>query len=531
MHHITKLLPALLMSGLSVTVAATPPMLKPLPQSGFNAITLFTVGESIGDYRPPGVLDGTAAYPGEDGSLRIIINHELAPVAGYPYQLANDTTLTGSRISYMDLDTAAKTITAAGPAFDTVIDRNGTTVKDAQQISELLVEDNRGLNALCSAQGYLAGEFGFVDDLFFTHEEVSAREDHPHGGSVWVLDVNARTLQAAPELGRGAWENSAAVATPDMNEPDGHVAILLGDDIEFGDAPLYLWIGRKQPGGNLLERNGLSNGRLFAWVPDNGAETPADWRGTGNKLAGRFVPLAARNEKRRGQPGYDPAGYLDDLTLRKRTRELGAFRFSRPEDLHTDPANQQRVAFASTGQGDVFPDDDWGALYIIDMDFRLDDQKKLAADATLTIIYDGDDEDKGDFGIRNPDNLVWAGDGFVYVQEDKASKLNEFGGKSGMEASVWRIDPDEPDNYERIAMIDRSVIQPPNAEDLNPDKLGRWESSGILDVTDYFPNAPGRVFIATVQAHSLRGGDIGGREDLVQGGQLLLLEEKLLPAK
>ena len=106
--------------------------------------------------------------------------------------------------------------------------------------------------------GWSAGEYGFVDRLVLAHEEVTQSEGHPHGGTIFALDVAGEVLWALPALGRGSWENSAAVSTPDGDRPDGHVALLLGDDLEFGRAPLYLWIGRKIPGGNFIERNGLA---------------------------------------------------------------------------------------------------------------------------------------------------------------------------------------------------------------------------------------------------------------------------------
>ena len=176
-------------------------------------------------------------------------------------------------------------------------------------------------------------------------------------------------LWALPELGRGSWENSAAVATPDGERPDGHVALLLGDDLEFGRAPLYLWLGRKIPGGNFLERNGLARGQLHVWVAGNGDRTPQQWSGSGSVRTGRFVPLAARTADGKPGPATDGAGYFNDTELRRRAEALGAFMFSRPEDLHTNPRGGTQVAFASTGHGGQFPADDWGNVYLIDLDF------------------------------------------------------------------------------------------------------------------------------------------------------------------
>ena len=152
--------------------------------------------------------------------------------------------------------------------------------------------------------------------------------------------------------------------------------------------------------------------------------------------------------------------------------------------------------------------------------------------ATLTILYDGDDAGGGRFshpdeGIRSPDNLDWAEDEFIYIQEDNAKQREPlFGSHSGQEASLWRLDPLTGD-VQRIARIDRSVVLPEGSTDGRPGAIGEWESSGILDVTHLFDSRVGeRVLLATVQAHTIRDGMIATRE-LVEGGQLILLRRPL----
>jgi hypothetical protein len=60
--------------------------------------------------------------------------------------------------------------------------------------------------------------------------------------------------------------------------------------------------------------------------------------------------------------------------------------------------------------------------------------------------------------------------------------------------------------------------------DGDPDDPGDWESSGILDVSSLYDAAPGTYFLADVQAHSLRDGNLYGGAYLVEGGQILLIE-------
>ena len=174
----------------------------------------------------------------------------------------------------------------------------------------------------------------------------------------------------------------------------------------------------------------------------------------------------------------------------------------------------------------MFPDHDaWGTIYRIDVDFE-------AMTAALKILYDGDDAGGGRFshpdeGIRNPDNLEWGEDGWIYIQEDKAKQQDPlFGSHSGQEASMWRLDP-LTGTVERIARIDRSVVLPKGSTDESHSVIGAWESAGILDVTHLFHSRAGeRLLLATVQAHTIRDGMIA-KHKLVEAGQLILLRRPL----
>ena len=144
------------------------------------------------------------------------------------------------------------------------------------------------------------------------------------------------------------------------------------------------------------------------------------------------------------------------------------------------------------------------------------------------ILYDAD-ERKGsgpDFGIRIPDNLDWADDGFIYVQEDPAKKVMPwFGSQSKQEASIWKFHPDKG-TIQRIAQINRSVSLIGHTTDSSPAVMGAWESSGILDVTQLFDALPGeRLLLATVQAGTVYDGLIK-EANLVEGGQLVFLSRQ-----
>ncbi len=533
-------------------------------QGTWEVLSLLTIGDRLPSrdsrftdraYQPVGALDGLGAYRLDEGTVRVLVNHELKGKAGYPYRLDSGATLTGARISFLDIDRRNLRVLNSGIAYRSIRDRQGRIVETGFQVNEVS-HTEQGLSRLCSSQLIGKGTFNFVDTIYLTQEELSDPLDHPYGGRVWALDVERRTLHAVPAMGRMAGENT----TP-LSGPHDSVALLIGDDTipqtdegeSFGQkadlhtspdhlvtAPLWLYVGQKNastfekalppgvdPGdATFLNRNGLLVGQLYYFVAEHGVRTVAQFNGTGSTLTGVWKKIQVLDKAKAGETGYDPFGYKTGLTLRREAKAGGAFQFSRPEDVSTHPSIGTRAVLAATGRDTVFPGHDaWGTIYQIDVDMK-------GMRATLTILYDGDDAGGGRFshpdeGIRNPDNLDWAEDEFIYIQEDNAKQREPlFGSHSGQEASLWRLDPLTGD-VQRIARIDRSVVLPKGSTDGRPGVIGEWESSGILDVTHLFDSRVGeRVLLATVQAHTIRDGMIATRE-LVEGGQLILLRRPL----
>ena len=72
----------------------------------------------------------------------------------------------------------------------------------------------------------------------------------------------------------------------------------------------------------------------------------------------------------------------------------------------------------------------------------------------------------------------------------------------GREASVWQIDPTDG-QLVCIGEVNRQAI-PVGAVDTDPDDLGDWETSGVLDVTGLF-GADSTTLLVNVQARSMRG--------------------------
>jgi 2',3'-cyclic-nucleotide 2'-phosphodiesterase / 3'-nucleotidase / 5'-nucleotidase len=510
----------------------------------WEVLPLVTIGEqnSSGDdinlkelgYRPVGILDGMAAWKWNKNTVRVLANHELTAGVGYAYKLANGTSLTGARVSYFDIDRKSRKVCGAGPAYDRVFDRKGDVVTSATQINEGS-STTQGFDRFCSAQGYAKGEYGLKDDIYFCGEETG-------DGQECALDVREGDLYVAPMLGRAAWENLTALE----NFCSDKVVLLIGDDTD--GAPLWLYIGEKgaEPKTGyappkFLKRNGLGYGKLFVWVSDEGDEDPSDFNGTGACRKGKFKEITHFDPSKASTTGWDSLGFAKYATQYAAADAVGAFYFSRPEDVSTNPCDGTQAVLASTGaSGFAGGADTWGMTYIIDLD-DCDLEKKLCEDlcdidcikAKIKIVYDGNDSGDGqfsgpDYGLRSPDNLDWADDGKIYIQEDDA--YSGFGQTSKIEASVWCLDP-KSGKLTRILEIDRSAV-PENQTDSDPTDVGDWESSGVLDVTKLFKCKEGEtLLILNTEAHSLRDGGLeqgaisNENEDLVQGGQLLLVSK------
>ena len=512
--------------------------------NGYEVDPIFTIGEEFNGYAPPGILDGLGAYAYDEDTVRIFANHELRPDVGYVYTLDNGTEITGARVSYFDINQETLELEDTGLAYDTIINRAGEVVDEASDL------EFEGLNRFCSAQYIEAHQFGegrgLEDSLFFTGEET-------FGGTEFVLDPASNTLYAVPWMGRAAWESTTELDTGTTDK----VALLVGDDREA--APLLLYVGEKDisEGAGLLERNGLTGGKLYTWVPDEGADTPtftdedgeevdADdapdpegFNGTGNSQSGTWVELDYYRPDLAGsavdtnddgdiqdEMGYDDLGFATQAQQDQLFIDAGGFQFSRPEDVATNPEDGTEAVLASTGRGGRFEEDNWGTTYKIDTEFN---ESGDPLTAQLAILYDGDDAGNGqfeapDFGLRSPDNLEWADDGKILIQEDRSTVEDEsFGGESGEEASIWELDPDSG-VLTRVAQMNRDGV-PEEQSDPIPEEIGEWESSGIIDVSDLFGEEPGTSFIFGVQAHSLEDGIIA-TEDLVEGGQLAFLTKE-----
>ena len=341
--------------------------------NGYTVDPIFTVGDKIGNYVPPGILDGIGAFSLNDTTVRILVVNEVGAADGYKYTLKNGTQLPGARVNYFDVDKRTLQIVDAGLAHDTIINRKGEVVDAAADL------ENAGIQRFCSAALFEANQFGagigLADRIFFSGEETS-------NGTQFALDTQTNTLYAVPAFGRASWENVTELNTSRTDK----VAFLIGDD--SNNAPLYLYVGDKKAGG-FLERNGLAQGKLFVWVADDPANAtdaieanPSQFKGSGNSTNGQFVEISYYDPTKANTTGYDAQGFATQTKQNELATAVNAFRFSRPEDIATNPFDGTQAVLASTGI--TAGPDVWGTTYKIDVDFS----QLLSTTATVPTAED-----------------------------------------------------------------------------------------------------------------------------------------------
>lgn len=510
--------------------------------SGGELTHALRAGES--PYVPTGIFDGMGAYKSGKDRYTLLVNSELDSLVGYGYTLPGVAgALTGARVSSLVIDRDRdnnpenghqSAVISGGLAYDSIyLDGSNTAITSAAELGAA------GFKRFCSANLIPAKSFernrGFKDHVYLVGEE----EFSGDGGSFFALNPKGRAIHELVGFGKGTWESATLIDTGKRNS----VAVLLFDDAK---APLYLWLGSKskEEGASFLERNGLAadQGSLYTFVtdalPENNVSPGPDssdlldfsrLNGLHQAIEGKWVNLEALD------PNYASLGAP---ALRTLAVDAGALQLSRIEDGDSNPANGQQAIFVSTGTRDFANGDLYGNTYSLDFaeTFR---QGALYEGGTsvLKVINDADLLADPRTGIRSPDNLAVSADGHVYIQEDRANgggtdvSLGQFGTE---EASIWKLplDPitgNASGDPERWLQMDRSAVPAAYGQtDPLPSDVGNWESSGIIDVSHIYDSAPGTYFLANVQAHSLKDGNIWGANYLAESGQIVLIQDQAL---
>ena len=498
------------------------PYAKGVPGSGWETQALFSAGDVVPEtgvsgaqYRMVGIPDGLGVERvrgqgrghgrGKPAAwARVLMTHEFPqadtaePRVGRPAQR-------GAFASEILLTRKGQVISARR-AFDTVF-QDSTLVGPAADASNTTPAFSRW----CSA--FLAGhKVGFDRSIFFANEETgptagqpTATFDPKGSQSVAIYDNEAHALS---RLGHFPKENTVV-----MRGTGKRTVILTTEDgPRTPDSQLYLYVGTKdRSSSNPLRRNGLDNGKLYAFASDD-ARDDENQLLEGDTVKGHWEEV-------------ENAAALTDVQTEAAVDADGAFGFVRIEDGEFRPNAKREFWFNTTGDQAAANEADphtneLGRLYRL----RFDKRDPLAG-VTLTQMYNADQLTAAEDGPLSPDNLAVT-KRFVAINEDGTGggAPGGTGSRDDMAArnrdgSIWMVPQataGDPATLQRVAEL---VGRSEGGRDGIKTGSGIWETSGIVDARRAFGPSS---FLFDVQAHAPTTPP-GGKALTLEDGQLLLL--------
>jgi Ca2+-binding RTX toxin-like protein len=486
-------------------------------------------------WRFAGILDGIGALDNGNGTVTVLVNHEIfldatpSNPANIRATVVREHGAQGAYVSALVVDKATLAVTDAYDLANVMYrDVNGDGVVSDTEISP----DN--MDRLCSADlaavsAYFyvgadgiegtADDVGTKDRIFMNGEEFGAEG---RAFAFIVTGDDAREVWELPALGKFSWENS--VASPDS----GAKTVVIGlDDSSTGQLSVY--VGNKQATGHTIEKAGLTNGKNY-YINANGigagANNEQNLHTDGNPAtttptSGTFTLFEIPN-----------ASTMNGAATQTLAAANNISEWWRPEDGAWDTVNPNRFYFATTASRDVTggqtnPSRLWA------LDFT--DVTNPELGGTFTMLLDTIAD-----GVVMLDNLDVDANGKVWLVEDV--------GNNPRNGRTWVYDP-VTDKANEVAWHDITrfgngpvnstetglVTDVPATAPFTRDE----ETSGILDVTDMLGDANTQAFLVDVQAHYniafdprySNGDTIAGntptearaRAELVEGGQLLVM--------
>jgi hypothetical protein len=525
-------------------------MLTPVA-AGASVTPLITVGETLaGGYRFESIPDGIAIRERGQGRVDVFVNHETSRVP-FPFTFpgapteANQNDFDNAQLSHL-----------------IVHRRTGGILHGS-----MAIDSSENYQRFCS--NYLATtKEGFDRPILFTNEEgidwvkregdaFPATIGDPASRQIGVVVAHdVRTGKTTPIWGMGRHNHENSVAIPGFDD----LVLLSGDDSFVSNPPqsqLYSYIA---PTTNAVLRD---EGDLWAFRSTSAGKDDYYDVGPGDVLTGEFVKVPKDVATGRNPDGSDllaaDKGYPpppDDGTWQRNSfmpppqkgvdgpqwvlehwSDLnGVFQFIRIEDIAYDkrPGMENVVYLVDSGRGVAGAPGPGvstnGRVWKMVLDEN--DPTKVTS---LSILIDGDDRPvKDPDRIHQPDNIESTPRSLLITEDPGSSQQFNPGEPNATTARLWRYDL-ATGTLSVAARVDQSADEGPTDVDgepgvVAPGRLGAWESSGVVDVSDAF--GPGS-FLVTVQAHTLwvekaLGDDVfpppgADWTDKREGGQLVLL--------
>ena len=466
-------------------------------------------GGGSAQYRMVGIPDGLGVLR-KGKTVRVFMTHEITKSAtgDLSEPRVGQSKQRGAFASEWILNKKGEVISGRR-AFDNVYQDN-TLVGPAAQADNSTPAFSRWCSAFLATR-----RVGFDRPIFMANEETGPPSSGPTqtfdpkgSQSVAIYNDEAHALS---KLGHFPKENTVV-----MRGTGNRTIILTTEDgPRTPDSQLYLYIGHKdRTSDNVLRRNGLDNGKLYALASDDPQKTNENDLLQGDSFHVSWKEIAN-------------ADTLTDVQTEAAADAAGAFGFVRIEDGEFKPNKKREFWFDTTGDQQARDESDpttneLGRLYRL----RFDKRDPLEG-ATLTQAYNADQLTAMQDGPLSPDNVtVTKRDIFVNEDGTGGGAPGGTGSRDDMAArnrdgSIWRVPlatAGDPSTFTRVGeLIGRSE----GGRDGIKTTSGIWETSGIVGARHAFGR---NTFLFDVQAHPPTAAP-GGTDVTVEDGQLLLLHK------
>jgi hypothetical protein len=419
--------------------------------SSVDMISILTVGDSVNDkpdsatpYKMVGIPDGMGAFDNNDGTITVVMNHELGNTVGATRQHGAK----GAFVSQWTIRKSDLKVLHGGDLIKQQVLWNPGTSTFAPGISALSRLCSADMPAVSALYNSKTGK-GYTGRIFISGEE-SGNEGRAFAHI--VTGPGAGTSYELPSLGKLSFENQ--LASP--HEQDKTVVVSTDDSTP---GQVYVYVGEKQSTGSEIEKAGLHGGLLY-----------------GIKVAGfALEDTAAAAARTAGIPSgtrfaLAPLGDVRTRTgtqLQADSLAAGVTEFLRPEDGAWDTRNKNVFYFVTT---DRF------------------DQVKAGTGTTIarSRLHRLTFDDIGDptLGGKIDQLINGTGPGQMFdnitVDRDGNLILMEDPGNQPHLAKIWKYYP-RTNRLVLLATADPARFATPTAPFTQDE-----ESSGIIEVTSLF---------------------------------------------
>jgi secreted PhoX family phosphatase len=435
-----------------------------------------------------GIPDGLGAYDNGNGTITVLMNHELAATLGI--QRAHGAL--GAFVSEWVINKDSLAVSSGADLIKSVY----------TYANSIWTPTTVAFNRFCSAD--LAAVSAFYNSASGKGSQARIFLNGDESVSTTVASKGVAHVATGADKGKTyvlpwatmtnvGWENLLA------NPSTGDKTVVMANS-DGGFNGVYLYVGSKATTGNEVEKAGLIGGTMYRVLVNNAlAESTAANAGLG--LVG----------------GAGTFTLSTDLTT-----AAGGTSFLRPEDGLWDTTNASRYYFATTNTTDAAKDGNTntditagqvGRTRVWRMTFtdiarpHLGGIIEMMLDGTETLTVNGRTH-----GPQMLDNMTMTSNGDLILLEDVG--FNKHNGK------IWKFVPGTKvltllAQHDEVRFGDYFTNV---TGTLTKDE----ESSGVIDVTSLLGRNDGRTyFLLAVQNHATATG--ANAAELAEGGQLLLM--------